>query len=87
MVLHDWASAVTFDPAELDKERGVIVEEWRMRTQGIQGRVSDLEINMLLKDSRFADRVPIGDMNVIKNIQSNYCIRECPDGNCAQNQR
>ena len=68
MVLHDWASAVTFDPAELDKERGVIVEEWRMRTQGIQGRVSDLEINMLLKDSRFADRVPIGDMNIIKNI-------------------
>ena len=68
MVLHDWASAVTFDPVELDKERGVIVEEWRMRTQGLQGRVSDLEIKMLLKDSRFAERVPIGDMNVIKNI-------------------
>ena len=68
MVLHDWACAVTFDPVELDKERGVIVEEWRMRTQGIQGRVSDLEIKMLLKDSRFADRVPLGDMNVIRNI-------------------
>ena len=74
MVLHDWASAVTFDPVELDKERGVIVEEWRMRTQGIQGRVSDLIINTVLKDSRFADRMPIGDMNVIKNISCDRVV-------------
>ena len=68
LVLHDWASAVTFDPEEIEKERGVVVEEWRMRMQGVQGRVSDKEISVLLKDSRYADRLPIGYMDVIRNI-------------------
>ena len=68
LVLHDWASAVTFDPEEIEKERGVIVEEWRMRNQGVQGRVSDKETALLLKDSRSAERLPIGDMDIIKNI-------------------
>ena len=68
MVLHDWASAVSFNSEEIEKERGVIVEEWRLRTQGIQGRASDKEVELLLKDSRFAERVPIGSMDVVKNI-------------------
>ena len=68
MVLHDWASAVTFDPAELEKERGVVVEEWRLRNQGINGRVTDVVIPLVLKDSRFEERLPIGSMDVIKNI-------------------
>ncbi len=68
LVLHDWASAVTFDPEEIEKERGVIVEEWRLRNQGVQGRVSDKETALLLKDSRYAERLPIGDMDIIKNI-------------------
>ncbi len=68
LVLHDWASAVTFDAEEIEKERGVIIEEWRMRMQGVQGRITDKEISVLLKDSRYADRLPIGDMDVIKNI-------------------
>ena len=68
LVLHDWACAVTFDPVEIEKERGVIIEEWRARTQGVQGRISDKEIKDLFSDSKYADRLPIGDMNVIKNI-------------------
>ena len=68
LVLHDWACAVTFDPEEIEKERGVIVEEWRMRMLGIQGRISDKEISVLMKDSRYGDRLPIGDMEIIKNI-------------------
>lgn len=68
LVLHDWASAVTFDPVELDKERGVIVEEWRVRMLGLQGRVMDSEIGFLFDGTRYKDRLPIGDMNVIKNI-------------------
>ena len=68
MVLHDWASAVSFNPQEIDKERGVIVEEWRLRNQGINGRVTDKVIPLLLKDSRFQDRLPIGSMDIIKNI-------------------
>ena len=68
LVLHDWACAVTFDPVEIEKERGVIVEEWRARTQGVQGRISDKVIKALFKNSRFAERLPIGDMEIIKNI-------------------
>lgn len=68
LVLHDWASSVTFDPEEVEKERGVIIEEWRMRTQGVQWRALTTEINNLMKDSRFADRLPIGELDVIKNV-------------------
>ena len=68
MVLHDWASAVTFDAEEVEKERGVIIEEWRMRTQGVQWRALTTEIGMLMKDSRFQDRLPIGELDVIKNV-------------------
>ena len=74
LVLHDWASAVSFNPEEIDKERGVIVEEWRLRTQGVQGRASDKEIALLCKDSRYAERVPIGDMDVIRNIKPERII-------------
>lgn len=74
LVLHDWASAVTFDPEEIEKERGVIVEEWRMRNQGVQGRVSDKETALLLKDSRYAERLPIGDMDIIKSIPRDRII-------------
>lgn len=68
LVLHDWASAVTFDPVELDKERGVIVEEWRVRKLGLQGRVMDSEVGFIFDGARYKDRLPIGDMNIIKNI-------------------
>ena len=40
LIFHDWASAVTFDPEELDKERGVVLEEWRGRL-GLNGRLVD----------------------------------------------
>ncbi len=74
LVLHDWACAVSFDPVEIEKERGVIVEEWRARTQGVQGRVMDKMFPALLKDSRFAERIPIGDMDVIRNISRERII-------------
>ena len=67
LILHDWASAVTFDQDELDKERGVITEEWRGRL-GLSGRLSDAVLPFELKDSPYVDRLPIGDMNVIQNV-------------------
>ncbi|AEE15671.1 M16 family metallopeptidase [Treponema brennaborense] len=66
-VLRDWACGLLFDPVELDKERGVVTEEWRLR-RGLSGRLSDKQIPFLLKDSRYAERLPIGDMEVIKNV-------------------
>ena len=67
LILHDWACAITFPEEEIQKERGVVTEEWRLR-QGLSGRITDAQLPFLFKDSRFEDRLPIGDMDVIKNI-------------------
>ncbi len=67
LIFHDWASAVTFDPEELDKERGVVLEEWRGRL-GLTGRLVDAVLPFELKDSPFVDRLPIGKPEVIQNI-------------------
>lgn len=58
-ILEDWAHAVSFDPAEIDKERGVIVEEWRLG-RGADARLRDKYFPVLLKGSQYAKRLPIG---------------------------
>ena len=68
LVLHDWASAVSFDSEEIEKERGVVTEEWRL-SQGLNRRITEKQIPLLLKDSQFENRLPIGDMNIIKTIK------------------
>lgn len=73
LVLHDWACAVTFDQAEIDKERGVVIEEWR-GGQGFQGRVSDRQINFLFKNSKYSERQPIGDPEIIRTISRDRII-------------
>ncbi len=67
LVFHDWACGLTLSQEELDKERGVVVEEWRLR-RGLSGRINDTQIPLLLKDSRYAERLPIGKMDVIQNV-------------------
>ncbi len=47
LVLSDWAQNVTFDPVEIDKERGVVLEEWRLG-RGAQGRLRDKQFPVLL---------------------------------------
>lgn len=66
-VLADWAHAVSFDESELDRERSVVVEEWRLG-RGAQGRVRDRQIPLLFRGSRYANRKPIGDPEIIKTI-------------------
>jgi zinc protease len=63
-ILEDWASGVTFDPEEVDRERGVVVEEWRGR-RGAGARVLDQHLPVMLHGSRYADRLPIGDPEVL----------------------
>ena len=53
LILEDWAHAVSFEPAEIDKERGVILEEWRTGL-GAGARILDAQLPVLLKDSRYA---------------------------------
>ncbi len=68
LILEDWAHNVSFDPAEIDKERGVITEEWRLR-RGAGARMQDKQFPILLKGSRYAERLPIGDMEVVQSFK------------------
>ncbi len=63
-VLSEWAHNVTFDSIEIDKERGVVGEEWRLGL-GADQRIEKKELPILLKGSHYADRLPIGMKPVI----------------------
>jgi zinc protease len=65
LVLHDFASGVLLLPEEVDKERGVVLEEWRGRL-GAGSRTTDKQLPVLLQGSRYAERLPIGTPEVIK---------------------
>ena len=67
-VLEDWAHNLSFDPVEIDKERGVIVEEWRLG-RGAGARMQDKQWPILLKGSRYAERLPIGKKEVIETFK------------------
>lgn len=64
-ILSDWAFNMTFDPVEFDKERSVIVEEWRLR-QGVGFRINNQLEALRYQGSRYAERNPIGDLNIIQ---------------------
>lgn len=66
-VLEDWAHGLTFDPAEIDRERGVVIEEWR-RGRGASQRISEKIFPVLFADSRYAERIPIGDPETIRTV-------------------
>jgi zinc protease len=65
-VLEDWAHNVTFDDKEIDKERGVITEEWRLGL-GADDRMMKKWFPVTFKNSQYAERLPIGDIEIIKN--------------------
>lgn len=64
-VLEDWARWVSFDSVEIEKERGVILEEKRLRG-GANMRLMEKHFSVLLKGSKYADRMPIGTEEIIK---------------------
>jgi zinc protease len=66
-VLEDWASGLLMTEEEIDKERGVVLEEWRLG-QGASQRMRDKYFPVLFKDSRYAERLPIGKKEVLENF-------------------
>ena len=58
-ILRDWAGDVSFDPVEVDKERGVVLEEWRLG-RGPFARINDKQWPVMFQGSRYAQRLPIG---------------------------
>ena len=65
LILEDWAQNVTFDPQEVERERGVILEEWRLGL-GAEARIRDAQMPILLNGSRYAERLPIGQPDVLR---------------------
>lgn len=68
LILRDWAGGLTLDPKEIDKERGVIREEWRLRSSASQ-RIFERNLETLYPGSRYGKRMPIGLMSVIDNFK------------------
>lgn len=64
-ILKEWAFNIAFDPEEVDKERQVIIEEWRSG-RSADSRLRDEYLPVLLRGSRYAERLPIGSMDVIR---------------------
>jgi zinc protease len=66
-VMEDWAGAITMDSAHVDRERGVVVEEWRS-ARGADARVFEREHAFLWAGSPYADRVVIGGVDAIQGF-------------------
>ncbi|MBA3454930.1 MAG: insulinase family protein, partial [Deltaproteobacteria bacterium] len=77
-ILRDWAGNITFDAAEVEKERGVVMEEWRLG-RGAAMRVFDKQAKVLLKGSRYGDRLPIGLPEILKGAPRDALVRYYKD--------
>ncbi len=67
-VMRDWAGGLLLNSEDIDAERGIVVEEWRTG-QGVDQRMRDAYLPVLLHESRFANRLPIGDMDIIREAE------------------
>ncbi len=67
-ILEDWAHNVSFNNEEIDKERGVVIEEWRLG-RGADARLRDKYFPLLLKGSQYAKRIPIGTKENLESFK------------------
>jgi zinc protease len=63
-ILGEWAGAIAFDSLEIERERGVVIEEWR-GGRGVEARIRDRQLPVLLRGSQYARRLPIGSTQVL----------------------
>lgn len=68
LILHDWSNSITLADSAIEKERGVIREEWRTR-QDAQARLWEQQFPQMFPGSRYANRMPIGSIDVINNFK------------------
>jgi zinc protease len=62
----DFAGGLTIDPEQVERERGVVIEEWRGRL-GAGSRVRDQQFPVMFHNSRYANRLPIGKPEVLRS--------------------
>ena len=74
LIMEDWAHNVSFEDEEIDKERGVVIEEWRLG-QGPNQRLMEKFLPVVLQGSRYADRLPIGEKDILENFKYNTLKR------------
>lgn len=67
-IMRDWAQNATLDPSEIEKERGVVLEEKRLG-KGAQERMQNQYLPMLFNNSRYSSRLPIGTEQILKNFK------------------
>ena len=68
LILHDWSNDLTLDTKEIDKERGVINEEWRTRMSAMQ-RFQEKMLPAMFAGTKYANCFPIGTMDVVMNFK------------------
>ncbi len=73
-ILRDWTDSVTFDPAEVEKERGVVMEEWRLG-RGAGARIFDKQAPVFFFGSKYADRLTIGKPEIIQGAPRDTLFR------------
>ncbi len=67
-ILSNWAAHVSFEQEEIDKERGIIIEEDRLRGKDAGERMRKQQFPLLFHRSRYAERLPIGKMDIIRSF-------------------
>lgn len=73
-ILYQWAHKISFEAEEIEKERGVVIEEWRMG-RGAQMRMLLKQLPVIFRGSRYMDRLPIGSMDILKTFKRESLIR------------
>ncbi len=73
-ILEDWGSTVSFNPGEIDKERGVVLEEERSG-RGAEERMFRVTYPKMLEGSKYAERLPIGKVEVLKSFKPEAITR------------
>ncbi len=74
-ILADWSHYATLDTTEINNERGIVLEEERARFKNAQGRVQQKLLPLLLNNSRYAERIPIGKVDVLNTFKADQIIK------------
>jgi zinc protease len=73
-ILDDWAQGQLFDTTMVHKERGVVLEEWRLG-RGAEQRIRNQQLPVLFGGSRYAQRLPIGTASSIEHFDPRALVR------------
>ncbi len=74
LIMADWAYGLSFDPVEVEKEKGVILSEWIARNNK-GSNTNDVLLDVMFENSRYAIRHTIGDTGIVRNATSELLRR------------